>query len=167
MNNAQYNFAIIGKNLDICEDAATALRLDLFADVTTEFLADYERVYRLSNSGTDAQRRNRIVSAMRQRGGLSKTYFEAIGNKLGEGVYTIVITEGVGLFPFIVAPYGPASSPSGTATLIPGEVNNGNNLSTCYDITVTVTGSASEPELEKLLNRLRPAWTTFYYVYVP
>jgi len=86
-NNLEDNFAILGKNLDLAELASDELLNDLFPDVTENFLADYERVYALSNSGTDVERRNRIISAMRQRGGLSKVYFEAIGNKLGEGSY--------------------------------------------------------------------------------
>ena len=167
MNKLRENFAVIGKNLDMCEDGITQLLVNLFADVTVDFLTDYERVYNLASSGTTAQRQNRIISAMRQRGGLSKAYFENIGNKLGDGFYTVVITEGTGGFPFTVAPYSPTSSPTGVATLIPGEVNNNTGDGSYYHITVTVTGSASEPELEKLYNRLKPAWTIWNFVYVP
>jgi len=161
------NFLVIGHHLDIAEDASTELLTNLFADVTIDFLADYERVYNLKSTGTDAVRRNRIISAMRARGGLSKAYFESIGNKLGEGTYTVVLTEGSAYFPFIVAPTGPDDTPKGPATLIPDEVTSGAGSGTCYEITVTVNGSASEPELEKLFARLKPAWTSFVYVYVP
>jgi uncharacterized protein YmfQ (DUF2313 family) len=80
MNKIQENFAVIGKHLDMAEDAADELLLNLFPDVTIDFLADYERVYNLVSTGTSQQRQNRILSAMRQRGGLSKAYFENIGN---------------------------------------------------------------------------------------
>ena len=167
MSKLRENFQILGKYLDIAELASIELLEDLFPDVTENFIEDYERVYKLDNSGTDEERRNRIVSAMRQRGGLSKDYFEAIGNKLGDGLYTVIITEGSGGYPFIVAPAGPESSPDGPATLVPGEVNNGDLTNTPYHITVSVFGVASAPDLEKLYNRLKPAWTVWEFVYTP
>jgi len=167
MNKMQENFAVIGEHLDMTEDAADELLVNLFPDVTVDFLEEYEKEYNLVSTGTNQQRQNRILSAMRQRGGLSKAYFENIGNVLGAGQYTVVITEGSGVFPFIVAPYSSNTSPTGTATLIPGEVTSGNGLDTCYHITCTVTGVASAPELEKLYLRLQPAWTVWSFVYIP
>jgi len=36
-----------------------------------------------------------------------------------------------------------------------------------YQLTATVTGVPSAPELERLFERLKPAWTRFGYIYVP
>lgn len=167
MNKMRENFYVLGKNLDIAEDASNELLDDLFPDVTENFIEDYERVYNLSSDGDEIARRNRIISAMRQRGGLTMAYYESIGNKLGEGVYTVVITEGTGNIGFIVATYSRDTSPSGPATVIPAPVTPFVLGTTPYDITVTITGSSSEPDLEKTYERLKPPWTIFNYVYIP
>lgn len=167
MNKFRENLFVIGKHLDRTEDDSTWLMNDLFPDETNEFLSDYERVYRLSSEGDVATRRNRILSAMRQRGGLSKEYFEAIGNKLGDGSYTVTMAEGTDPLGFVIAIYSIYTSPQGPATPLPGilrDLPTGNNF---YVITVTVTGAASADDLEVLFNRLKPAWTRFEYTYIP
>ena len=165
-NNLEDNFAIIGKHLDIAELASIELLEDLYPDVTNEFMEDYERVYKLINTGTQIQRHDRIVSAMRQRGGLSKAYFESIGNKLGGGIYTVSISQGTGNTGFIIAPRSVSSSPAGPATLIPGLITTVTTGDNQYYITVTITGSSSEPNLEKLYERLKPAWTIWDFIYI-
>ncbi len=166
MSNIRDNMRIQGKYLDHAEDSSEAMYKDLYPDVSTEFLADWERVYNLKSTGTDAVRQARIQSAMNQRGGLSKAYFEKIGNLLGGGIYTVSIAEGSDALPFIVAPYSPETDPQGPATLIPGAITPGGS-NNCYYITVTVTGSSSETELEDLYDRLKPPWTIWNYVYIP
>ena len=168
MNKMRENFQILGKYMDVAEAASLELLLDLYPDVTENFLADYERVYGTSNAGTDTQRKNRVISAMRQRGGLTKEYFEAIGNKMGAGDYTVSISQGTSAIGFIVAPLGEYDSPPGPATSIPGEIAPVTASGSPYYITVIVTGTAGpEPELEKLYERLKPAWTIWTFIYVP
>lgn len=156
------NFYVAGKNLDDTEDNATLLLEDMFPDVTQHFMGDYERVYRLQATGrTDTERRSRIVASHRNRGGLSKAYFEALGNKWGEGQYTVVLTEGSGIPGFIV------HSTTPPATILPGQVSTTHNQSV-YLITVTVTGvSGPEEDLENMFNRLKGAHTRFTYIYIP
>lgn len=120
MNVLDSNLYIIGKHLDLLEDSANDLLTELFPDTTTLLLRNFEKAFSLSSEGTTQERRNRIISAHRQRGGLSKAYFEAIGNTLGNGLYTVSISEGTELIPFIVAPYSIYTSPKGPATPIPG-----------------------------------------------
>lgn len=162
------NLQVIGENLDSCENNASTLLEECFPDTTVELITYFERVYQTLNTGTLAARRARVIAAIQARGGLTKTYFETLGNALGAGVYTVVITPGTGNLPFVVHEYSPHSSPAGPATELPGAVYDPPFGQSPYQYTVTVTGSAGpELPLEVLLNRLRCAWIEFLYVYVP
>ena len=168
MNKLRENFEVIGKHLDECEDSASLLLEELFPDETNLLLEDYERNYNLSNAGDVATRRNRIITAMRARGKLNKAYFEGLGNKLGDGSYTVSIAEGTDNIGFIIHTYSKNTSPKGPATVLPGILEDPPFDDNPYNITVTVTGVAGpETDLEKLYDRLKPAWTKFNYVYVP
>jgi uncharacterized protein YmfQ (DUF2313 family) len=163
------NMMVIGSHLDATEDYATYLLAQMFPDTVNEedILLSFERIYNLSSEGNNAKRRNRIVSAHRQRGGLSKAYFEDIGNKLGDGTYTVAITEGTDNFPFIIHTYSPTSSPAGPATLLPGLLYSSPFTDTPYYITVTIVGSAGpEEDLEAMYDRLKPPWTIWDYRYI-
>jgi uncharacterized protein YmfQ (DUF2313 family) len=167
-NRYKENLWVIGKNLDLTEDNAGTLLEEVFPDTSDNLLEAYETTYDLNKTGNTVERRNRILMAMRRRGGLSKTYFENMGNLLGLGYYTVVVTEGTGNLPFVIHDYSPISSPSGPATLLPGRLYDPPYTDTPYDIVVTVTGVAGpEAELETLFSRLKPAWTTMSFVYVP
>lgn len=161
------NFYVMGKYLDETEDSGTLLIDDLFPDVTEFFLEDYERIYKLDSEGTDADRRSKIIAAHRARGGLSKEYFEALGDTFGGGNYTVVLTEGTGTPGFIVHEFSSTTVPPGPATLLPGQISD-SYASSFWEITVTVTGSSGpETNLENLFNRLKPAHCRYIYVYVP
>jgi uncharacterized protein YmfQ (DUF2313 family) len=164
------NLSVTGTHLDAIEDYATYLLSQLFPDTVSEddILLSFERVYHLSSDGNNAKRKNRIISAHRQRGGLSKAYFESIGNKLGDGEYTVSIAEGTHGLPFIIHTYSPTSSPAGPATLLPGQLYDAPFTDTCYYITVTVNGSAGpETDLEAMYDRLKSPWTIWSYNYNP
>ena len=160
------NFYVAGKHLDACEDSGLALTSDIFPDITDNFLTDYERVYQLSGDDSTQVRRNRIVAAHQARGGLSKAYYEEIGNTLGDGTYTVTLTDGTGNAPFIVHTYSSLTSPQGPATLLPGAIYSEGATTTPWHILVDVSGSSGpEQDLENLINRLKPAHcdTTFSY----
>ena len=167
MNVLDANLYIIGKYLDEAEDSADDLLIELFPDTTTLLMENFEKTFNLSSEGTTAERRNRIVSAHRQTGGLSKAYFEDIGNTLGTGKYTVSIAEGTDSIPFIVHTRSRFTSPRGPGTTLPGKLYDAPFSDGPYHITVTVTGSASEPDLEKLYERLHPPWTIWSYTYIP
>jgi len=164
------NFAVIGKNLDICEDLAKTLLSELFPETSIYLLEYFERLFDLKSDGDLEARRNKVIAAHRQRGGLNKLYFENIGNVMGDRAidpYTVSIAEGVDPNPFIIHTYSPISSPTGPATLLPGLLYDPPFADSCYNITVTVTGvSGPENELEDLYNKIKPAWTVWSYVYV-
>ena len=146
------NFYVMGKNLDDVEENADLLLKELFPDTTEHLLEDFERVYRTQDTGTLAERRSKVIAGHRARGGLSKVYFETLGDEFGGGNYTVVLTEGAGLLGFIVHEFSPNTSPAGPATLLPGQLSDSFG-SSFYEITVTVTGvSGPEPELEDLRN---------------
>ena len=163
------NYEVMGRHLDYCEDSGNAFLVDIFPDTSTDLLESYETTFNLPVLPSDSieTRRNRIITAMRVRGKLNKAYFEALGNKLGDGDYTVSLAEGTGNIGFIVDTYSTQSSPAGAATVLPGQVSAPPYDESCYLITVTVTGAASAPDLEKLFDRLKPAWNRFEYSYVP
>lgn len=162
MNVLDENLFIFGKHLDQAEDDGDLFLEEIFPDTTDTLLDNYEKVFNLSPVGlTTPQRRSQIISAMRARGGLSKAYFEGIGDALGNGSFTVVVTEGSDNIPFVV------HSNSSLATLLPGRVYDGPFTDSPYNLTATVTGVALSNELEALFNRLKPAWTTIDYVYIP
>ena len=160
------NFYVAGKHLDACEDSALDLSVDLFPDDTTSFLEDYERVYELSEIGSDEVRQNRIVTAHRARGGLTAEYFKGLGDTLGDGTYTVELSDGTGNIPFIVAEFSPISSPQGPATVLPGIVYGAAGSTTPWLIRVDVSGSSGpELDLESTFNRLKAAHTDMTYIY--
>jgi len=165
------NFEVSGHYLDLCEDSGAYLLDELFPDTTQSdtILSWFETTYNLTVELGDSieTRQNRIIAAMRARGGLSKQYFEDLGNKLGDGDYTVSIAEGSGTIGFIVATYSKNTIPTGAATVLPGAIYSAPFGQSCYLITVTVTGTAAAPDLERLYARLKPAWTKFVYVYIP
>jgi len=118
------NFEVQGRHLDLCEDSGTTLLNELFADTTEVLLSYFETTYALVVGPSDSVilRRNRIIAAMRARGGLPKQYFEDLGNKLGGSVYTVSITEGTGAIGFLVHTYSKYTSPLGPGTIIPGVI---------------------------------------------
>ena len=165
-NPVKQLFKLAGKVFDDIEQSGKDLLVDIFPDTTTNLLGDYERVYALKSTGTTAERRARIITAIRAQGGLSKSYFEGLGNTLGDGVFTVAITEGNDSG-FIVHKWSQNTSPKGSGTLLGGALYEAVDDNP-YRPTVTVTGTITEAqktELEKLFDRLKPAWTVFVYVY--
>ncbi len=161
------NFFIMGSHLDDCEDNATLLKKDLFPNDSSHLLSDYERVFQLSGVGTISERQSKVTAAHRARGGLSKAYYEGLGNTMGGGDYTVKITEGTGGPGFIIHTWSPTSSPMGPATLLPGQLWT-DTTGTCYNILCSVVGDAGPiPELEDMYNRLKPAHTDWTYAYTP
>jgi uncharacterized protein YmfQ (DUF2313 family) len=162
------NLSIMGSHLDDTEDNATLLKKDLFPDDSSHLLSDYERVFQLSGVGTVSERQSKVVSAHRARGGLSKAYFEGLGNTMGGGDYTVNITEGTGGAGFIIHEHSSLSSPTGPATILPGQLYTTDTTGTFYNITCTVVGDAGPiPELEDMYNRLKPCHTDWTYAYIP
>ena len=162
MNVLDENLYIFGKYMDQVEDDGNLLLREIFPDVTNLFLIDYERIFNLSPVDlTVPQRRNQIISAMRQRGGLSKAYFEGIGNALGDGEFAVVLTEGSDNIGFTI------HTIESLATALPAKLYDAPFSDGPYNITVTVTGVSASVKLEAMFNRLKPAHTNFDYVYVP
>jgi uncharacterized protein YmfQ (DUF2313 family) len=130
---------------------AQQLLSEFFGDTANLTMSDYERVYNLPSTGSLADRRTAVVTAMRSKGGLNRAYFIGLASSLG---YTITIQEGVTAF--VVASTHPP------ATLLPAPLFD---PSLQWVWVVTIIGVTSAPDLVTLLNRLRPAWTLITYVY--
>ena len=145
-------YAAGGKSPADATNAPKGLHAEMFVDTAQLLLGDYERIYNLASTGSVAERRVRIQTAIVAKGGMSVEYFTALALTLG---YTITVTEGSDLLFYV----GTASPP---ATELPGSL---------YDETATwiwmvaVSGAYSAPELEKLFQRLRPAHTLVTFSY--
>jgi uncharacterized protein YmfQ (DUF2313 family) len=161
MNKFEENLSVIGKLFDRVEYQADILLNELFANFVTFSLDKYEKEYQLKSDGSLSKRRARAVSAIRSKGGLSKAYLKSVGDALGDGVYTIAVTEGSGKPPFIV------HSNSSYATPLPGVLRSEPVTDSCYSLTITVTGGTDpEEDLEALMEELKPAWTDLTFTYV-
>ena len=171
-NVANQNLGVIGKNLDDCEEVGATLLLDLFPDtvITESILTSFERVFDVQPVGDYSARRNNVIAWHRARGGLSKAYFEGLGNTMGlrqVDPFTVTLTSGTGNVPFVIATYSPTSSPQGPATLLPGMITDPPYTSSVYTITVIISGGSDpETELEKKFNARCPAHCNFVYVYI-
>jgi len=162
------NFYVLGKNLDKCEELAATLLNELWPSTSLYLLEYFERMFAVTSDGTLEERRKRIIAAHRQRGGLSKKYFQDLGNVMGQREvepYTVTLTEGAG-YRFIVHSRSLTTNPMGPATLLPGKVCAA-STSTRFEIVVLITGTTTPvTELENTFDRLKPAYTTFTYSYV-
>ena len=161
MNKFEENLFVIGKLFDRAEYSAEVLLNEMFANTAMFMLEQYEKEYQLKSDGTISKRRARIVAAIRAKGGLSRAYLKSVGDALGDGVYTIAVTEGSGVPGFILH-----SNPD-IATKLPGVLRDEPVTDSCYTLTITVTGGTDpEEDLEALMTKLKPAWTNLVFSYV-
>ena len=71
------NLKIAGDSFDRTEDdIKDFLNTEMWPDTTTLLLESYERAYGLPSTGSTVERRGRVISAIRNTGGLSKQYIE-------------------------------------------------------------------------------------------
>lgn len=156
------NLKIAGDSFDRTEDdIKDFLNTEMWPDTTTLLLESYERAYGLPSTGSTVERRGRVISAIRNTGGLSKQYIEDLANDFAAGAYTVVITEGTGTGGIIIGP-------PGLGTPLPGVFGNPVDPSERWNFTVTVTGApfSPQPELEALIIKIKPAWAQEHFVYV-
>lgn len=168
MNKLKENLKIIGKHFDNVQNDINWALDEVFPDRSIFLIEYHEQMYDIHKEGTIEERRNHVLTAVRARGGLSKTYFEALGNSLGFGRYTVSISEGSDAIGFRVATLSPNTVPKGPATIIPGLIVSGPFVDGPWNITVLVSGVAGpETDLEETYNRLKPSHTIWDYTYVP
>jgi uncharacterized protein YmfQ (DUF2313 family) len=161
MNKFEENLYVIGKNLDLAYYYGKVLLSEIFPHTSSYILDKYEQEYGLKSEGGTTQRRQRVLSAIRKKGGLSKAYLESVGNTLGEGRYTISIAPGSGEPPFVVH----TNSPPGTK--IPAAIRSVPVSDSIFFLDITVTGGNNpETELESMMEEIKPAWTVLHFVYL-
>ena len=80
--------------LDSIQDRFDSLVQEISVS-TTSFLERLEAIYGLVSSGTDLERRGRIIAAMRASGGISMAFFLQLATSIG---YTVSIDRGVAPF---------------------------------------------------------------------
>lgn len=88
------------RQLDLVQDAANNLLLEMDPRTTVQLLDDWERVYGLPDQGlmaatTVPERQARLTAKVLQTGGMSKPYFQALLQQAG---YAAVIDEPRGFF---------------------------------------------------------------------
>lgn len=94
------DLAAEARQLDLVQDAANNLLLEMDPRTTVQLLDDWERVYGLPDAGlmsatTIPQRQARLTAKVLQTGGMSKPYFQALLEQAG---YTVIIDEPRGFF---------------------------------------------------------------------
>jgi len=160
------DIALEGKQLDAAQASADMLLQEMFPDVAYSTLADWERVCGLTPATDDTlqKRRDAVVQKLRERGGLSRSYFIALASALG---WTITIEE---LIPFMCG-WGRCGD-----ALYVTDVRwiwrvNASGYST-YLFRAGTSGSgerltwwAADANLETLFNDLKPAHTYVIFSY--
>ena len=141
--------AIEGKHLDSAETSAEKLLQEMFPDTTTELIEECERVLGIVPDPGDTLdvRRERVLSKVREVGGLSKDYFIKLAEALG---YTVEIEE--------IVPFMAGWSAAGDRLYVEDAVF-------CWK--VRVYGVTSAPDLEAKFNALKPAHTYVFFEYQP
>lgn len=81
--------AVDAQFLDSVQDTIRNIETDIFPDTTSE-IGEWERVLDLPSTGSDAERRARILAFFRASGGISKPFFLGLASEMGYGV---VITQ--------------------------------------------------------------------------
>ena len=81
--------------------------------------------------------------------------------------YEVKITEGTGGSGFIIHTFGPATIPTGPATPLPGILLNVGSLGNPFEFDVHVYNNPlnPDPDLEKLVNEIKGAWTKETFIY--
>lgn len=160
------DLAIDGAHLDAAQRSGETLLAEIFPDQTSRLLADWERVLGIV-PGADYPlqfRRELVVRKIRERGGLSRSYFIGLAAALG---YTIEIIEPI---PFMV----------GWGRI--GDRMDGADV--CYQWGVRILGQPvyrfrvgesavgerllwwrSQTLLEDIIRELKPAHTFVYFIY--
>jgi uncharacterized protein YmfQ (DUF2313 family) len=160
------NLEIIGEQYDQVEaEIDKLLNTEMWPQFTTLLLSLFEQAYGLSNSGSDSDRRARILTARRSTGGINHDYIEGLCNTFANGNYTVEIINGTEVRGFIL---GQEPQPQGLGTPLPCVLGNPNDQGSRWTFTVRVTGSIVSPlpELEALVKKNKPAWTIAYFEYL-
>lgn len=161
------NLLIAGNAYDNAEDRMDAfLNIEMWPDTTVALLTSFEKAYGQPSTGSLNQRRGRVLASARATGGLSLAYIEGIANVFAAGEYLVFITEGQGSGGFIL---GEDPTPVGIGTPLPATLADDVDPNKVWNFTVTVNGAPfdPQPELEKLILKLKPAWAKEHFVYVP
>ena len=141
-----------GHHLDDAYDLGKALLREVHPDTAEQLIAGWERIHELPATGTLAVRQARAKAARAATGGLSRAYFIALAAAMG---YTVTITEGSSLI-FIVHSTKPP------ATALPAALFTPDVAWTWYVAVASVTEA---PDLERLFEELKPAWTEVSFTY--
>jgi uncharacterized protein YmfQ (DUF2313 family) len=152
--------------LEAAQRHGDALLDEMFPDGAAQLLADWERVYGIAPGPDDPLqlRRDRVVRAVRMRGGLSIPYFVSLAAALG---YTIEIEEPVPAMagwlcagdelmgPEVIWQWGVVISGVPLYSARAGETAAGESLLWWQGHT----------ELEQIFETLKPAHTYVYFHY--
>ncbi len=139
------DIALEGNHLDAAQTSAEGLLLEMFPESASDLIASWERVCGLTpaTGATLQTRQNAVLRKLRERGGMSRSYFIALAAVIG---HTITIDE---LLPFM-AGWGCA----GDRIYIEEAI---------YIWQVNAPGGSEE--LEILFDELKPAHTAVVFNY--
>lgn len=137
--------------LALAEQTVSDLLTAISPLAATRILPDWERVYALNASDSDAlqQRRERVMAALAETGGLSRAYFIRLADAMG---YIITIEEpDTPMWQWKVNVHG---TPERTWYFRVGESSVGDRLE-----------ESGDPGLEEMFSRLKPAHTECVFAY--
>ncbi|MGX5053107.1 YmfQ family protein [Enterobacter asburiae] len=139
------------RQMVLAEQVVADLLSAIDPQTATVTLTDWERVYALVPGDTDTlqQRRDRVMAALAETGGLSREYFIHLARVMG---YTITIDEPEApMWRWLVNVQG---TPERTWYFRVGESSVGDRLE-----------ESGDPGLEEMFRRLKPAHTECVFTY--
>jgi uncharacterized protein YmfQ (DUF2313 family) len=154
---------VIGEFFDTIEDVIDSVLIEMYPATATiaGMLPDYEQYYRcIALTGDSVEmRRNRVVAAIRTKGGLNRDCFyriaDALGYSIGAGIKYLTIEEGN------YKPFRAGISRAGIDAVYDQSVG-----ASMFDVVVTGTDVETDADLHSGFERQRAAGINFIYVNV-
>lgn len=151
---------VVGECFDELCDTVETIRLQIFPQyaIIAGSLPDFERDYNCPTRDDElTTRRNRVVAAIRARGGLNKKYFVGIAQGLGY----VIGSTGEKYLNFTEGLYAPFRADISRADI--DRVYDGNGGYSKYSVIVTGTDVETDLDLQRLFNKQGACGVTFIY----
>jgi uncharacterized protein YmfQ (DUF2313 family) len=141
------------------KDSATTIITEMLPDTTASFIDKWEAQYGLvfDSSLTIEQRRLRVISSMRARGGLSIAYFVSIAESLGYTLETGSSSKWFNILDGIYIPF--RSDVSKCGDMIYDSTNGGET----FTWQIFGTNIETDTALREVFEKLKPVGTTIEF----
>ena len=151
-------FDVVGDCFDEIKSTFDTIltQIDAFQLTPDGLLSEHESFYQIKSTGTTQERVNRVIAAIRSKGGLNISHFyriaDALGYEIGSGVKYLIITEND------FAPWRVGISRLGIDEIWPLSGSQ-----TMYTVSVIGTDVETDADLQRLFNKQVCAGVSFLF----